>query len=62
MTPKQRRELEKMGDEMDPRFKRAWGNLIKMTVSLGWKEIFYLILKFQDEIEKDSPYKFKSNV
>jgi hypothetical protein len=55
MTPKEKQQLVAEGKQMDLRYRGVWNNLIKSTDSIGWKDVMYLVLKFQEHM--DSNYK-----
>lgn len=44
------KKLSDIGEEMDSQYKLAWAHLIAAYKIVGWKSVFYLVLKFQKHV------------
>lgn len=51
------KKLNEVGKEFDPEYKRAWSHLIAAYKLIGWKSVFFLVLKFQKYM--NSKYELK---
>lgn len=51
------REVKKMYDLSFPNHKTAWRHLVLASEIVGWKDIYFMILKLQELVAKDTGYK-----
>lgn len=51
-------KIKKMYDQSFQNHKKAWRHLVSATENVGWKDIYFMVLKLQ-ELTNDSGYKLR---
>lgn len=51
--------LLKVYDNSFPKHKKAWKHLVNAANEVGWKDIHYMVLRLQKELNIEGGYKLK---